>query len=94
MAFAGLWEGYRWPSGDVLRTFTIVTTSANAEMAPLHGRMPVILEPPDWPRWLGEAEGDPAALMRPAPDGTLHTWPVSRAVNTPRNNRAELLASA
>ena len=58
-------------------------------MTGLHDRMPVILEAPDWQAWLGEAEGDPAALMRPAPDGTLRTWPVSRAVNTPRNNRAE-----
>ncbi len=92
MAFAGLWEGYRWPSGDVLRTFIIVTTSANADMEGLHDRMPVILEATDWPTWLGKVEGDPAALMHPAPDGTLRTWPVSRAVNTPRNNRAELLA--
>jgi putative SOS response-associated peptidase YedK len=92
MALAGLWEGYRWSSGDTLRTFTVVTTSTNAEMAPLHDRIPVILESTDWPIWLGGMEGNPAALMHPAPDGTLRTWPVSRAVNTPRNNRADLLA--
>jgi putative SOS response-associated peptidase YedK len=92
LAFAGLWESFRWPdSEEVTRSFTIVTTTPNAEMSALHSRMPVILEEPDWPVWLGEIEGDHAALMRPAPDGALRTWPVSRAVNTARNNRADLL---
>ena len=68
--------------------------AANGNMEGLHDRMPVILEAAAWPAWLGEAEGDPVGLVRPAPDGTLRTWPVSRDVNTPRNNRAELLASA
>jgi putative SOS response-associated peptidase YedK len=53
--------------------------------------MPVILEQEDWPLWLGEVEGDPAALLRPAPDHTLRAWSVSRAVNAPRNNGPELL---
>ena len=91
LAFAGLWEGFRWPDGTVLRSFAIVTTNANADVAMIHDRMPVILEPADWPVWLGEIEGDPATLLRPAPDGTLRIWPVSRAVNQPRNNRPELL---
>jgi putative SOS response-associated peptidase YedK len=47
MVFAGLWEGVRWPDGTVTRTFTIITTSANAIMAELYDRMPVILEPSD-----------------------------------------------
>lgn len=92
LAFAGLWESFRWPeSNDVTRSFTIVTTTPNAEMTALHNRMPVLVEESDWPLWLGEIEGDYAALMRPAPDGTLKVWPVSRAVNAPRNNGAELL---
>jgi putative SOS response-associated peptidase YedK len=49
MAFAGLWERFRRPSGEVTRTFTIITTSANADMAGLHDRMPVILEQTVWP---------------------------------------------
>jgi len=57
MAFAGLWEGYRWPDGKVTRSFAIITTEANAEMAELHDRMPAILEPEDWPAWLGEVGG-------------------------------------
>jgi putative SOS response-associated peptidase YedK len=54
------------PHGEVLRTYTVITTAANATMSRLHDRMPVILEAADWPAWLGEAAGDPAALMRPA----------------------------
>ncbi len=61
MAFAGLWEGFKWPDGIALRTFTILTTNANASMAELHDRMPVILEPEDWSAWLGEVE---AILIR------------------------------
>ena len=91
MAFAGLWEGFRWPDGTVTRSFAIITAAANAEIAELHDRMPVILEPADWPVWLGEAEGDPGSLLHPSPDGTLRTWPVDRRVNSPRNNGPELL---
>jgi putative SOS response-associated peptidase YedK len=53
--------------------------------------MPVILEPEDWPAWLGEVVGDPAALLKPARDDVLRVWPVSKQVNSPRNNGAELL---
>ena len=91
MAFAGLWEGFRWPNDGVLRTFTIITTNAGPDVVELHDRMPVILEPADWPAWLGEAEGDPGALLHPSPAGTLRTWPVDRKVGSPRNNGADLL---
>jgi putative SOS response-associated peptidase YedK len=76
----------------VTRSFTILTTTPNAEMAELHDRMPVILEQQNWPMWLGEAEGDRTVLMRPAADGLLRVWPVDRRVGSPRNNRPELLA--
>ncbi len=91
LAFAGLWESWRAADGDVLRTFTIATTTASADMAQLHDRMPVILEPADWPVWMGEQDGDYGALLRPAPAGTVRLWPVSRAVNNVRNNGPDLL---
>ncbi len=47
LAFAGLWEGYRWPSGATTRRFCIITTRPNALMVPIHDRMPVALEPGD-----------------------------------------------
>ena len=68
-----------------------MTTDANAEMAELHDLMPVILERADWPIWLGEAEGDHAALLRSTADGLLRVWPVDRRVGSPRNNWQELL---
>ena len=91
MAFAGLWEGFKWPDGTVLRTFTIITTNANETGDELHNRMPAIVAPQDWPTWLGEVEGDPATLLRPAGEDVLKFWPVSKQVNSPRNNGAELL---
>ena len=86
-----VWEGWRSPDGEVVRTFAILTTSANATMAQLHERMPVILEPDAWPTWLGEEDTDALSLMRPAGDDVLHLWQVSRAVNSVRNNQPDLL---
>jgi putative SOS response-associated peptidase YedK len=91
LAFGGIWEGWRSPDGEVLRTFAIITTPANREMSTLHDRMPLVLEEPDWCLWLGEDDGDAAELLRPAPDGTLRAWPVSPRVNSPRNNDASLI---
>ena len=91
LALAGLWESWRDPAGEVLRTCTIATAAANDDMAVLHDRMPVILERDEWPVWLGEEAGEPAQLLRPARLGTVRLWPVSRAVNSVRNNGSELL---
>jgi putative SOS response-associated peptidase YedK len=90
MVFAGLWEGWGGADGTVIRSFTIVTTGANETLRPLHERMPVVLEPGDWPLWLGEQEGDRAALLRPSPAG-FRTWRVGTAVNNVRNDSAALL---
>ena len=91
LAFAGIWESWRTPDETVMRTFAILTTRATGTMQQLHERMPVILEAADWPAWLGEVEGDPSALMLPAADDILNLWPVSRAVNSVRNDGADLL---
>jgi putative SOS response-associated peptidase YedK len=91
MAFAGIWEGWRAPDGGILRSFAILTTTANAQMAVLHERMPVILEAADWPAWLAEAPGDPATLLRPSPEGVLRFWPVDKRVGNVRNDGPELL---
>ena len=90
LAFAGLWEWWKAPDGNLVRTFAILTTSADAMMRQLHERMPVILEPSNWATWLEDARCT-MDLMRPAGDDVLHLWPVSRAVNSVRNNGAELL---
>ena len=91
LALGGIWEGWRSPEGEVVRSFAIITTAANREMAALHARMPLVLDHADWGLWLGEDPGDAAALLRPAPDDTLRAWPVSPRVNSPRNNDAGLV---
>ena len=90
LVFAGLWEGWRGADGSVIRSFTIVTTTANETLRPIHERMPVVLEAADWPLWLGEEDRDPATLLRPAPAGTLRAWPVSLRVNSANQNDAAL----
>ncbi len=84
-------EGGPPPSGEVERTFAIVTTDANELMASIHSRMPVMVEAADWAVWLGETEGDPAALLHPAAADVLRLWQISARVNAPRNNDASLL---
>jgi|SRR5215469_10860812 len=92
MTFAGLWE--RWKpkdGGEPIRSCTIITTAANALMAPLHDRMPVIIGPENWPLWLGEEPlADPAALLAPFPGERLTLWPVSKAVGNVKNQDANL----
>ncbi len=91
IAFAGLWEGWRDPAGETLRTFSILITAADDDMSRLNDRMPVILEAADWPVWLGEEVGDHLPLLRPSKSGLVRLWPVSRAVTSVRKNGAELL---
>lgn len=71
LAFAGLWDAWRDPkdpAGNWLQSFTIVTTEANELVSGLHNRMPVILEPKDYDRWLErDAERPPVDLLRPLP---------------------------
>jgi putative SOS response-associated peptidase YedK len=84
--------GVRWPGGEITRMFTIAATNANAVVSTPHHRMPVILEPADWPVCLGEAEGDfPAAatLARPGRSGSGR----GERLNSLRNNGPELIAS-
>ena len=90
MALAGLWEGWRGPDGETIRTYTVVTTTAADALGHLHERMPVILDEPDWAAWLGESPGDPQALLRPSA-AALRIWPVSARVNSVRNNGPELI---
>lgn len=92
---AGLWEDWKDPAGGILTSCTVITTEANADMEGLHNRMPVILEEKDWPAWLGETDApieDIAALMAPAPAGTLVSWKVDSRVGNVRNNDAACAA--
>lgn len=94
VAFAGLWE--RWErDSQVLESGTILVTQANALLASIHDRMPVILDPEDEARWLDPALTDPAALrplLVPCPPERLRLWPVSPALNHPRHEGPDLMA--
>ena len=84
-AFAGLWES--WHDGEV-RSCAILTTQANELVRDVHERMPVILPKEDYEAWLDpEAEREElVSLLRPYLGDDLETFPVSRFVNSPRNN--------
>jgi putative SOS response-associated peptidase YedK len=94
LAFAGLWETWEGPNGEAVDTAAIVTTRANARLAPLHDRMPAIIAPDDFDLWLdcGKVDARIAeALIVPAPEDLLEAWPVSAAVNRTANDDASLL---
>jgi putative SOS response-associated peptidase YedK len=82
----GLWENWKDPaSGEWVRTFAIITTDANELVAEIHDRMPMILGPADYTRWLSD-EPDPGDLMRPFPAEPMRMWPISTRVNKPEND--------
>jgi putative SOS response-associated peptidase YedK len=90
-AVAGIWENWTRPdSGEAIRTFAVITCEANQLVNQIHDRMPVIVAPTDYDRWLG-LEIDPRDLMKPFPAELMTMWPVSTRVNSPRNDDAALL---
>jgi putative SOS response-associated peptidase YedK len=92
-AFAGLWDRWQGKENETLETFTILTTDPNELMEPVHNRMPVILEPKDYERWLDPETKDrpPVDLLRPYPAERMRSWRVDQRVGNVRNNDAALL---
>jgi putative SOS response-associated peptidase YedK len=89
----GIWESWRHPeSGEVVRTFCIITTIANELLAEIHNRMPVIIPRAAYTRWLANVEPDPRDLLVPYPAVEMRMWPISTRVNKPENDDPELLA--
>jgi putative SOS response-associated peptidase YedK len=94
MALAGLWENWRSPAGEWVRSFAIITTTPNELCAELHNRMPVVLKPETWPVWLGEAPADASrlkVLLAPFPSEQMACWPVSARVGNVKNNDPGLI---
>jgi len=92
LVMAGIWQDWQAGEFEPLTTCAVVTCGPNAEMAPVHDRLPVIVERADWPLWLGEAGKGAARLMRPAPDGTLRLVRVGTEVNSNRASGPGLIA--
>ena len=96
-AFAGLWEHWHSPDGSEIKSTTIITTTPNELMAPIHDRMPVILPRAGYVRWLDPAPLLPVDLNRllvPYPPGEMIAYPVSTLVNSPANDHPEVLVPA
>ena len=87
-AFAGLWEHWQDPDGGIIESCTLLTTQPNELVRPLHNRMPVILHLRNYALWLDPETEDTSVLNRllePYPSGEMEAYPVSRYVNSPRN---------
>ena len=94
MAMAGLWETWRSPQRERIRSFTIATPTPNELCAELHNRMPVVLKPEVWPMWLGEDPAGPAqleALLVPYPSDHMIFWPVSTRIGNVKNKDLNLI---
>lgn len=94
MSFAGLWDEWTDERGEKVRTYTIITTNPNKEMAGIHNRMPAILNKQQEDIWLTADTMDRVLmddLLGPSPDGSLQMSRVSTAVNSIRNNGKSLI---
>jgi putative SOS response-associated peptidase YedK len=84
-----------WPSPEgIVTTFTILTTEANSLMAKIHNRMPVIIRPDDYAVWLDKNLSDVImiqAMTLPYPERLMEAYPVSRKVNSPKYDSADLI---
>ena len=86
MALGGLWQAW----GDLV-TCAVVTLNAGPNLEPIHDREPLILNPDQWPLWLGEAGHGAARLMQPTTAGSLVAHRVGRAVNSNRADGPQLI---
>jgi len=93
-AFAGLWDSWNSPDGSLIKSCTIITTEPNDLMAIIHNRMPVILHPRDYAKWLDPSPQTPdqlKPLIKPFPAAAMDAYPVSPLVNKPSNDTPELV---
>lgn len=91
LIMAGIWD--TWYDGDyAVRTFSIITAPPNAEVAPLHNRMPLVLpKPKEQQRWISDLSVEEVMdMLQPPPDGILKKYRVSDRVNNVRNNTPDL----
>jgi putative SOS response-associated peptidase YedK len=94
---AGLWDSWESPDGSSIKTCTIITTEPNELMKTLHDRMPVILHPRDYAKWLDVSPQTPERLLpliKPFPADNMSAYPVSTLVNKPGNDSPELVVPA
>lgn len=91
-SMAGIWEEWKNPEGNIVKSFSIITTEANQAMQALHHRMPVILSRQNENAWLSDLpQGELSKLLQPCPDEWLEIYEVSNLVNSPHNEAPEVL---
>jgi putative SOS response-associated peptidase YedK len=93
-AFAGLWDVWHGPDGSEIPSCTLITGQPNELVKPIHDRMPVILPSEHYEQWLNPGEQEPAALhamLVPYPASEMEAYPVSRAVNSPKNDSPQCI---
>ena len=91
-ALAGIWENWKRPgSEEWVRTFAIITTNSDELVGTIHDRMPVIIAPEEYTRWLSTLDPEPRDLLVPYPSERMKMWPISTRVNKPDNNDASIL---
>ncbi len=94
MAFAGIWDVWNESDGKAVETFSILTTSANSLVMPIHDRMPVMFQPSDFDLWLDRSMNDPeklCPLYQPCSSEILQSWQVSSVVNSPAHETEDCL---
>jgi len=94
-ALAGIWDRWKDASGKMLETCSILTTTPNAVTAPVHDRMPVILDPDSYDQWLDPGMKDVAAaseLLKPYEARVMRCYPISTRINHVANDDAECSA--
>jgi putative SOS response-associated peptidase YedK len=92
-AFAGLWEHWQSSEGDTIDSCTILTTEPNELLRSIHDRMPVILEPQDYDRWLDPTQRPELLqpLLRPYDAQQMVSYAVNTQVNNPRHDRPDCI---
>ncbi len=93
-AFAGLYEHWEDKTGNTIDSCTIIVGAANSDVLPIHDRMPIIIDPLDYDAWLDPDTQDSEALkplLVPWHEGEIEYYPVSKRVNNPKNDHADLL---
>lgn len=96
-AFAGLWEAWQSPDGDLVKSCTLITTTPNPLMEKIHDRMPVILPPSAYEAWLGPGELPATklqSLLKPFAASKMKAAAVSTLVNNPANDLPECIVPA
>jgi putative SOS response-associated peptidase YedK len=91
-AVAAIWENWQKPGTEEwVRSFAVITTTANELVADIHERLPVIIPPEAYDRWLSLTDPDPHDLLAPFPAELMTIWPISTRVNKPDNDDPAIL---